>query len=159
MQKLYFPIAVDLKDKNVLIIGGGRIAYRKIKTLLKFNAKIKVVSSDLNIKLKQLVILKKIKWIKRKFNSADIKNVDIVIAATSDTGVNQRVSKLAKQYGALINVVDNSGLSDFISLALFKKAKAVICVYSNAQDPALSKDLKNFLKENWHAFLSYRNRL
>jgi len=58
-----------------------------------------------------------------------------------------------------VNVVDRARLSDFISPALLYMPKAIVAIYTEGKDPVLSRDLKNFLKERWDEFLSYRDRL
>lgn len=157
--RLYYPIALKLKGKDVLVVGGGQVAERKAKTLLSFGAQVKVVSPILTSKLKKLYLQRKIRWIKRKVESCDFKGISLVIAATNDEFVNRTVSKWAKKQNILVNVVDNAGLSDFISPAIFGKGGTVIAVSTNGKDPVLSRDLKNFLKEKWDDFLSYRDRL
>jgi len=155
----YYPLAVNLKDRLVVIIGGGKVAQRKIKKLLEAKAQIKVVSPDITPSLKRLVYKRKITWISRFVQSCDLHSATLVIAATSNAVINKSVSRWARSQGIWVNVVDNPGLSDFISPALFRKRKAIIAVYTDGQDPVLSRDLKNFLKESWNGFLSYRHRL
>jgi precorrin-2 dehydrogenase/sirohydrochlorin ferrochelatase len=159
MGESYYPIALRLKDRPVLVIGGGQVAERKVKTLLEFGARVRVVSPHLTATLRRLSKSRSISWFKRVVRASDIGSGTIVIAATSDAAVNRKISMLAKRQGALVNVVDKAELSDFISPAILRASKAVVAVYTHGRDPALSRDLKNFLKENWNDFLSYRNRL
>lgn len=155
----YYPIALNLKNKFALIVGGGEVSERKVKGLLKTGARIMVVSPQVTPVLRRLAKQRRIKWVKRLVKHSDITRADIIIAATSDRVVNRRVSLWAKQRGILVNVVDQSSLSDFILPAVLRTAKAVVAVYTNARDPLLSKDLKDFLQEHWDVFLSYRHRL
>lgn len=157
--KLYYPIALKVKDANVLVVGGGAVAERKVKTLLESGARIKVVSPLITKRLQQLYKKGKINYIRRKYESPDIANSKLVIAATNDRKINALISKDAKRKAVLINVVDKAKLSDFISPALFSKGKATVAIYTDARQPPLSRDLKNFLKEHWDEFLSYRRRL
>jgi len=159
MKEKYFSIAIRLKDKKALIVGGGEVAERKAKTMLDFGARVRVVSPTLTTALKGLVRSGKIKWLNRPVRSPDVKGVDIIIAATSSTGINRKISHWAKRQGILVNVVDNAELSSFISPAVATIDKAVISVQTNGRQPELSRDIKNFLKENWDVFLSYRRRL
>jgi len=156
---LYYPLALNLKGKLVVVIGGGRVSEHKIKNLLLSQAKIKIVSPVITCGLKRLVSQGKLTWVPRLVRSADLRFASLVIAATSSLLVNKSVSKWARKHGALVNVVDDPVLSDFISPAVFRASKAVVAVHTNARDPVFSRDLKNFLKENWSVFLSYRNRL
>jgi siroheme synthase-like protein len=159
MKELYYPIALKLKGKIALVIGGGKVSERKIKTLLRFGARVRVVSPDLTKVLEGLLKSRRIAWVNRPVRSSDLKGADLVIAATSDEVVNKKIGAWAKERGVLANVVDRAVLSSFISPAFFSVSKAVIAVYTHGRDPVLSRDLKNFLKENWDVFLSYRDRL
>lgn len=154
----YYPIAVDLFGKQALVVGGGKVAERKTISLLKGRAGIRVVSPVLTPRLNRLAKSGKIAWNKRCVSKKDINGADIIIAATGNSAVNKNVSKWAKEKNVLVNVVDNSGLSDFISPAIVRQGKALIAVYTDGKDPVLSRDLKNYLKDHWDAFLSYRRR-
>ena len=159
MKELYYPIALKLKDKSVLVVGGGQVAERKVKTLLRFGARVRVVSPDLTAALRKLAKFRRIARRDRVVKPPDVEGVDLIIAATSDAVVNKKISAWAKKRGILVNVVDRTPLSSFISPAILRTPKAVVAVYTHGMDPVLSRDLKNFLKENWNVFLSYRNRL
>jgi siroheme synthase-like protein len=129
-----------------------------VKTLLKFGARVRVVSPGLTSKLRELLRSRRITWTGRVARSSDIIGADIVIAATSDGAVNREVSRWAKRRAVPVNVVDDPALCSFISPAVFRANGAVVAVHTHGRDPVLSRDLKNFLKEHWDVFLSYRNR-
>ncbi len=154
----YYPIAIRLKGKKAVVAGGGNIARRKVLGLLKAGARVKVVSPELTARLAALAKKKKILWVKNRVGPGDLDSADIIVAAASDHAVNKKVSVWARKAGKLVNIVDDRALSDFISPAVFKKQKAIIAVYTDGREPELSRDLKNFIKEYWDDFLSYRNR-
>lgn len=156
---MYYPLAINLQGRIALVIGAGAVSERKVRGLLEGGARVKVVSPQATPALKRLAGRRKIKWIKRMVRFSDLSGADIIICATSDQAVNRKASLWAKQSGILVNVVDNLRLSDFISPAVLRKDKAVIAVYTDGRGPALSRDLKNFLKRHWDVFLSYRRRL
>lgn len=155
----YYPVAIDIKDSLVVVAGGGRVAERKILSLLGAQADVRVISPDLTLKLKRLAKSGRIEWLRRKVRNDDFPKARIVIAATDDAGVNKNVSKWARERKILVNVVDTPVLSDFISSAFFRKRKTIVSVYTDGREPELSRDLKNFIKEHWDEFLSYRDRL
>lgn len=154
----YFPIAVKLKNKRVLVLGGGNVAERKVLSLLEAGAKVCVVSPDLTKQLSELFELGQIEWIDRKFQDIDIYGIDVVIAATNNSLINKRISQLAHARNILVNIVDEPILSSFISPAVIRSKNAIIAVYTDGTDPVLSRDLKNYLKEKWDEFIRYRNR-
>jgi len=155
----YYLIALNLKNKLALVAGGGEVSERKVKGLLKTGARVTIVSPEMTPLLRRLAKQRKVRWLKRLVKESDIAGANVVIAATSDQAVNRRVSLWAKQRKILVNVVDQSRLSDFISPAVLRAERAIVAVYTNGKDPLLSKDLKDFLKEHWDVFLSYRHRL
>jgi precorrin-2 dehydrogenase/sirohydrochlorin ferrochelatase len=155
----YYPIALNVGDKSALVVGGGSVAERKVQALLAAGATVRVVAPTATPLLKELVQRKKITWTCRNVHAGDAKGVDIVVAATDDEDTNTTVSRWAEKQGAWVNVVDRPGLSDFISPAVVRNGDSIIAVYTNGKDPVLSRDVKNFLKERWDDFLSYRSRL
>ncbi len=155
----YYPLAIRLSGKVALVVGGGNVAQRKIEALFISKVKVRLASPVITPKLEILAKKGKIEWLPRYVKKSDIKGADIVIAATDNKAVNEKVSRWAGKEKAWINVVDKPLLSDFISPAVFRTNKSIITVYSDGKDPVLSRDLKDFLKEHWNDFLSYRNRL
>lgn len=155
----YYPLATKLTEKLVVVIGGGEVAERKINSLLESAAKILLVSPEVTPKLRRLVAQKNIRWIRRKVLRKDIAGSYIIICATDDNEVNEEVSRWAQKRKTWINVVDKTVLCDFISPAVIRKDNCIIAVYTDGKDPKLSRDLKNYIKEQWDDFLSYRNRL
>jgi len=127
--------------------------------LLAAGANVTMVTPGITPQLKRLVKLKRLKWRKDKVSKKEILGARLVIAATNNPAVNRKVSSWARERKILANVVDRPALSDFISPAVLRKDKAIIAVYTDGKDPVLSRDLKNFLKENWSEFISYRRRL
>ncbi|MBP7088131.1 MAG: bifunctional precorrin-2 dehydrogenase/sirohydrochlorin ferrochelatase [Candidatus Omnitrophica bacterium] len=155
----YFPVAIRLRNKKVIVVGGGKVAHRKVATLLDSKALIQIVTPKLSAELKNLADKGIISWVKKSVEEKDIKGATLIISATDRKKINSKASRWAKKRGIPINVVDNSYLSDFISPALVKKDKALVAVYSDGRDPVLSRDLKNYLNERWNDFLLFRDKL
>ena len=152
----YYPLALNIKGKLVVVAGGGKVSLMKVRALLKAFAKVRVVSPDLISELKKLNKNSKIEWVSRNIRSSDLKDAFVVIAATSDEKVNRSVSNWANSRKILINVVDQPSLSNFISPAVFRKKEAIVSVFTNGISPSLSRDIKNFLNDKWKEFLSSR---
>ncbi len=155
----YLPIAIKLKDSRVVVVGGGKVAERKILVLLEASGSVYVVSPKATPAIKRLAKNGDIKWIPRAVQRCDIRNAALVVSATNNRDLNKKVSQWGREFQILVNVVDDSSISDFISPALLRFKKAIIAVYTDGKDPVLSRDLKNYLKEHWDDFVSYRNKL
>jgi siroheme synthase-like protein len=150
----YLPVALDLDSKHIVLIGAGRVALHKLVTLTQFCQSITVIAKEVLPEIRAMDV----SIIEREYKSTDLANAFIVYAATNDSKINEQIQKDAHEKNVLINVVDNSSLSDFISPAVFKTKEAIISVNSDGKEPVLSRDLKNYIKEHWNDFLSYRNR-
>lgn len=152
----YYPLAAALYGKPVLVVGAGGVAKRKIISLREAGACVTAVAPDAVPELRRFAEEKAIIWISRRVERSDIAGKRIVVAATSDREVNAQVSRWANEMNIPVNVVDAPRLSTFISPAVTRHGQALVAVYTDGQDPVLSRDLKNYLKEHWDDFLLYR---
>jgi len=117
----YFPVFLDVRRKKCVVIGGGQVAFRKIRTLLDCGASVTVISPVLHPDLSELANKKSIQVIRRSYKSRDLKGAFIVIAATGTKETNRKVAKEAGRVGALVNVVDDPEPSDFIVPSLLRR--------------------------------------
>ncbi len=142
MHRLYFPVALNIANKKCTVIGGGRIALRKVKTLLEFGATVFVISPRLCGELKKLENQNKIKVLHREFQKGDLKGSFLAVAATSNHKTNLNVAEDAHRENIYINVVDNSMLCDFIMMSYFRRKKLIVAISTSGHSPALAKKLR-----------------
>ncbi|NQT33337.1 MAG: bifunctional precorrin-2 dehydrogenase/sirohydrochlorin ferrochelatase, partial [Candidatus Omnitrophica bacterium] len=135
-----------------------QVALRKAQNFLDAGALVHIIAPQLHPDVLALYKEKKITWDKKRIEKKDIRQAALIVSATDEREVNEAVSRWAGEKGIRINVVDQPRISDFISPAVIREGKALVAVYTDGRDPVLSRDLKNFLKENWNDFLSYRDR-
>jgi siroheme synthase-like protein len=154
----YLPIAVKIKGRRVIVVGGGKIALRKVLNFLDAGARVHVIAPALHPEMRGLYTEGKITWDEKLFSEDDIKGAALVVSATDKKVVNEKVSRAARKKDIAVNVVDQPGISDFISPAIIRHARAIIAVYTDGKDPALSRDIKDYLKEMWDDFLLFRDR-
>lgn len=121
----FFPLFIDLKNKNVLVVGGGRIASRRVNTLLEFGAKVKIVAPKVCDELNILKLQNKIDVINRDYLSQDINQCSLVIAATDKREVNQRIGEEAKKAEIFVSVADCKEESTFYFPAVFESENIV----------------------------------
>jgi siroheme synthase-like protein len=146
---LYYPIFLNLKNKKCVVVGGGRVAYRKIKTLLDCGAKVVVISPDFCKDILQLKRNCSIKLIKRPYRIDDIKDASIVIAATDNKYVNRKVSKDSKKIKAIVNVVDSISESDYIVPAFFRRGSLTIAISTGGKSPLLARMIRERLEKDF----------
>ncbi|OGI02627.1 MAG: hypothetical protein A2Y25_03035 [Candidatus Melainabacteria bacterium GWF2_37_15] len=145
----YYPIMLDIIGKNCLVIGGGKVALRKITSLLFSSAKVNVISEELCEELKTYCHEGKICWIQKKFEPADIKNAVLVFAATDSTETNREIAKISKTKGIPVNVVDDPDLCDFIVPSIIEQGDLTITVSTNGKSPALAKKIREDLEKQF----------
>lgn len=148
-----FPMFIDLENKLCIVIGGGKVAERKIMTLLEFGASIKVISPHLSNELLKLNIEGTISVVNREFEEHDISDAFMVIAATSDKALNRKISLQAAKNGAFVNCVDDPQLCTFLFPSVVKRDELVIGISTSGKFPGLSKkirkDIENFIPESY----------
>ncbi len=105
--KPYFPMFVDLSDKKIVVVGGGNIATRRVKTLLSFTRNITVVAPQMTAELLELGKTGKIEALLRPVKRQDFEFAYMVIAATNDWKVNEQVYRVCKEEGVYVNVADD----------------------------------------------------
>lgn len=140
----YYPAFLDLKDKECVVVGGGKIAERKVSSLIGSGATIKVISPALTNNLKKYKKKGLIKHIERKYKKGDLKNAFLVIAATSDSELNK---KIASEANYLVNVVDMPQLSNFIVPSVIKNGPLKIAISTSGSSPAMAKTIRKELQE------------
>lgn len=112
----YFPFFVNIAGKEALVAGGGKVAARKVKTLLDFGANVKVVSPEAVPELRKLAESGTVCLFLRKYRPEDLNSAALVIAATGDKKVNRQISRGAQEKLIPVNAVDNPELCTFFSL-------------------------------------------
>ncbi len=140
----YYPVLIDLKDKECLVVGAGNVGIRKIKLLLKFSPK-KVIVVDPSLSQELKTELKKyanIEIKEREFKEEDLNEKWLVIASTNDKALNSKISLLCKNKKILCNIVDQPELSSFIVPATVVKDDFVVAVSTSGSSPAFAKKIK-----------------
>ncbi|MDR2117791.1 MAG: precorrin-6A reductase [Planctomycetaceae bacterium] len=104
----FFPLFIDLCNKNILVVGGGNIAQRRIEILYSFGAIIKMISPSITKELQKMVQQQSILFVNKKYEKSDIDHFHplLIIAATDNREVNRRISQDAKEKGIFVIVSD-----------------------------------------------------
>jgi len=143
----FFPMFINLKQKEVLVIGGGKVATRKVKTLLNFGPSITVIArqtTDLIDKLAQEGV---IKLHKRSFNlKEDIKNKDAVIVALDDIDLQKSIYEKCSKENIPVNCVDSPAFCTFIFPSVIVRGDFVIGISTSGKAPLISKKVREFLE-------------
>lgn len=159
----YFPLFLDISKKRVLVVGGGRVAERKVRTLLKFKAKIKVISPEVTKGLERIKDKDLIELERKNYEENDLLGVDLVISATNNRMLNKKVSSDAKKMGIYANIVDDPELCDFIMPSIVKRGPLILAISTSGKAPLFSKklrkDLEKMISKEYIKYLSKILRL
>lgn len=138
----YLPLFASLKNRPVLVIGGGDIAARKILLLRRAEANVRVVAQQLSPELAELANQQSIEWLATEFDDAQIDPVFLVIAATDNSELNQRVYEAANARQRLVNVVDNQPLCSFVFPSIVDRSPLLVAISSSGTAPVLARLLR-----------------
>lgn len=138
----YLPIFMRISGKQVLVVGGGQVALRKVTMLLRAGANIRLVATDIEPALKQLLNQEGHEILHRGFQAEDVSGVSLAIAATNDAAVNRAVFDEARARHLPVNVVDNPELCDFIFPSIVDRSPIVVAVSSSGKSPMLARLLR-----------------
>lgn len=139
-----YPIMLNLQDKQVIVVGGGTVATRKVQHLLMASARVLVISPDITTDLKSCVDAGQVEWLQATYQRDMMNDYMplLVIATTDNTRVNQIVAQDARRIRAWVNVVDDSEESDFSNMAVIQQPPITIALSTDGTSPALLKQLK-----------------
>lgn len=133
---------VDISGKKILVIGGGNIALRRVRTLLKFGADVQVISPLLKEELAELKQQGKITVEQRYYAAGDVQGSDIVLAASDSPAVNHGVWEECRKAGIPVNVADSRELCDFYFPSVVMTEEVVIGINSGGSDPGKVKETR-----------------
>ena len=139
----YFPFYIDIKDKKCVIVGGGRVALRKIEKLIPFEPDITVIAPEINSEIERFGV----KLFRRKIQDSDFDGAFFAVSATDDEEVNCHVFELCSHRGILINTVDDMEKCGFIFPALVKRDNITISVSTSGKSPAYAAYLRGRIED------------
>jgi siroheme synthase-like protein len=141
----YYPIFIDIEDRSVVIIGGGNVCARKAETMMKYGARVTVVSPAFTDEIEQWARDSALQIRRKPYDASDLDGAHIVIASTDDQRVNEQVAADCRARRIPVNVVDVTPLCEFIVPAIIEKGSIQIAVSTGGKSPALARTLKEDL--------------
>jgi len=144
----YYPIHLDIQNRNCLVVGGGGVGTRKVMTLLNCGANVTVVSPDISEQLYDLAGSPALTLKQRPYQSDDLEGMFLVIGATDDETLNRQISRDAEQHSTLCNIADRPEICNFILPSIVQRDDLIITISTSGRSPALAKKLRKSL-EAW----------
>ena len=145
----YYPIHLDIQNRNCLVVGGGQVGTRKVNTLLNCGANVTVVSPEISEGLHKLAETTPLTLKSRPYRSADLEGMFLVIGATDDETLNQQISSDAERRNTLCNIADRPQKCNFILPSIVRRDDLVITVSTSGRSPALAKKLRKTLERQF----------
>lgn len=145
----YYPVCLDVKNRHCLVVGGGRVGTRKVKTLLDCGAKVTVISPETTDTLDRLAALDAIVLKRRSYRSSDMDDVFLVIGATNVEALNHRIHQDAEQRQRLCNIADQPLRCNFILPSIIQQGDLMIAISTSGRSPAFAKHLRCQLQDQF----------
>jgi precorrin-2 dehydrogenase/sirohydrochlorin ferrochelatase len=145
----YYPIHLDIQNRNCLVVGGGGVGTRKVKTLLKCGAKVTVVSPEISDRLQNLAESARLTLKPRPYRTEDIEGMFLVIGASDDETLNRQISSDAERRNTLCNIADRPEKCNFILPSILRRDDLVITISTSGRSPALAKKLRKNLERRF----------
>ena len=145
----YYPVHLKIENRNCLVVGGGGVGTRKVKTLLECGARVTVISMELSRELRELAESGDIDLEQRSYRSEDLNGMFLVIGATNDMKLNRQISNDAEQLNTLCNIADRPEVCNFILPAIVRRDDLVITVSTSGKSPAMAKKLRKALENQY----------
>jgi precorrin-2 dehydrogenase/sirohydrochlorin ferrochelatase len=145
----YYPIFLDIKGRDCLVVGGGEVGTRKVEMLLACGASVTVVSIDTTKTLKLLAEEQRITLLTRAYRTTDLDNRFLIIGATNDEELNQQLSMGAEKNNLLCNIADRPAACNFILPAIVAQGDLVLAISTCGKSPAFAKKLRKDLEKQF----------
>ncbi|MCS7149332.1 MAG: bifunctional precorrin-2 dehydrogenase/sirohydrochlorin ferrochelatase [Caldimicrobium sp.] len=145
----YYPIFLNLTDRLCVVIGGGSVAERKVLSLLESGARVKLISPEITVKLRELKEKGALHWEKRLYQRGDLTGAFLVIAATNDPKVQEAIFQEAEERSIPCNVVDKPDLCSFIVPSTIKRGGFVLAISTGGASPALARRIREILEKEF----------
>lgn len=144
-----YPVSLNISGRLCVVVGGGKVAERKILALLQAGAQVRAVSPQLTETLRTIAATGRIDWLARCFQAGDLSGAMLVFAATDNRAVNEQVAQEAEAGGQLLNVADAPDQCSFQVPAVLRQGDLTIAVSSNGKSPALSARITKRLEAEY----------
>lgn len=138
----YFPMFINLENKKIIVLGGGKSALRKVNSLLYFNARIAVIAPRICDELK---MIRGISIHETNLSMSVIDSADMVVAATSRSDINSKIAAYCNQRKIPVNVEDNQELSTFLFPGVVVRDDLVVGITTGGSSSGIAREIRNMI--------------
>jgi len=145
----YYPVNLDVQNRDCLVVGGGSVGERKVKTLLECGARVTVVTTLATERLQALASEGHIDLKTRGYEPSDLKGKFLVIGATDSKEINEKISEDAARRGLLCNIADRPAACSFVLPAIVRQGDLVIAISTSNKSPAVARRIRQTLEKEF----------
>lgn len=145
----YYPAYLDIHNRRCLVVGGGGVGTRKVKTLLDCGARVTIISPQASGQLQKLADNERVRIKKRSYQPGDLAGMFLVIGATDDEKLNRQISRDAEKRGLLCNIADRPEICNFILPSIVHRGDLTISISTAGRSPAMAKKLRQDLEKQY----------
>lgn len=144
-----YLVNLALDGKPVVVVGGGRVASRKVTRLVEAGARVIVVAPDVCQQIEAHAVTSRVEVRRRRYVCEDVQGASLVVAATNDESVNAQVSADAQALGTLVNVVDRPPFCTFTLPAVMRRGHLSVAVATDGRCPALARAIREEIESRY----------
>ncbi len=144
-----FPIALNLSQRTCVVVGGGSVAARRVRSLLEAGARVRVVAPDLDPSLVQLAADRSVELLRRPYCATDLAEAVLAVAATDDPAVNAAIVADSRDAGVICCDASSPARGDFVVPSIVRRGDLLIAVTASGTSPALAARLRDELAERY----------
>ena len=144
---LYFPMFMDISQKNVIFIGAGKIAVRRIINIYDFAGSVTVVSPDAEPEILKMAEAGYIRYIRKRFDETDLDGMDIALINTGHSGTDIRIAGMCRRRGILVNVASDETLCDFYFPGIARRDPLVVGITASGENHKMAAEATAYFKK------------
>ena len=142
-----YPVSLDIAGRLCVVVGGGRVAARKVRGILAAGARVRIISPELTSQLSALVARGSVEWLEKPFAAEDLSGAFLVFAATDQPSVQAEAVAAARAHNLLVNVADDPEACNFQVPAVLRRGDLSISIATNGKTPAVAALVRRRLEE------------
>jgi siroheme synthase-like protein len=145
-ERPYYPLFLDIENREVVLVGGGAVSARKAETVLRYGARVTVVAPAFTDEIEAWARDGRVSLRRKRYDHSDLEGATIVFASTDDGRVNEQIAHDCRARRIPVNVADDLALCEFIVPAVVENGSVQIAVSTGGKSPALARMLKRDLQ-------------
>ncbi|MDY6824992.1 MAG: bifunctional precorrin-2 dehydrogenase/sirohydrochlorin ferrochelatase [Thermodesulfobacteriota bacterium] len=138
----YYPVCLDIRDKQCLVVGGGSVATRKVESLLAYSGSVSVVAPTVTETLATMAENGRITLARRGYDATDADDVFLIIGATNDARLNRKIKSDADERNILCNIADFPEACNFILPSVIQRGDFQVTISTAGKSPAFAKHMR-----------------